>query len=287
MSSCNKKKKLEAFNNIDLQNYQNKINENLNINIIESSSNINDISKNSVTTDNLAITSTENNTIIDDPNEKIVTLTFYFAYIFLITTGTICFIEALRTSDNNVRHVMNLETCISIVAGYFYGVFVKLLQNTKESGKPIPYAKINNMRYTDWFISTPIMLLVLCMVLGMENNKKVKFTTLMIILLLNFAMLTMGYLGEIGLTSKVIGLIGGFVWFFAMYGVIWQTFMRNKRTRQSIIIYLLFIVLWSLYGVAYMSGQVTRVISYNILDLVAKAFVGIFFWMYFTKVVKI
>ena len=27
---------------------------------------------------------------------------------------------------------MNLETCISIVAGYFYGVFVKLLQDTKE-----------------------------------------------------------------------------------------------------------------------------------------------------------
>ena len=36
-----------------------------------------------------------------------------------------------------------------------------------------------------------------------------------------------------------------------------------------------------------MTGQMTRVISYNILDLVAKAFVGIFFWMYFTKVVKI
>ena len=35
-----------------------------------------------------------------------------------------------------------------------------------------------------------------------------------------------------------------------------------------------------------MTGQVTRVISYNILDLVAKAFVGIFFDV-FTKVVKI
>ena len=215
---------------------------------------------------------------------KLVKLTFYFAYIFLITTGTICFIEALRTTDNNVRHVMNLETCISVVAGYFYGVFVQVIKDTEETG--IPYAKINNMRYTDWFISTPLMLLVLCMVLGMENKTKVTIGVLVGVLLLNFAMLTTGYLGEIGIVSKMVGVSLGFVWFFAMYGLIWKTFMKGKKTIQSIVIYSLFIVLWAFYGLAYMSGTMTKVISYNILDLIAKAFVGIFFWMYFTKVVK-
>ena len=41
---------------------------------------------------------------------SLVKNSFYFTYIFLITTGTICFIEALRNSDPRVRHIMNLET---------------------------------------------------------------------------------------------------------------------------------------------------------------------------------
>jgi hypothetical protein len=49
----------------------------------------------------------------------LVKSSFYFTYIFLITTGTICFIEALRNPDPKIRHIMNLETCISVVAGYF------------------------------------------------------------------------------------------------------------------------------------------------------------------------
>ena len=37
-----------------------------------------------------------------------VKFTFYLTYVLLITTGTITFIEALRTNDKVVRHIMNL-----------------------------------------------------------------------------------------------------------------------------------------------------------------------------------
>ena len=47
----------------------------------------------------------------------------------------------------------------------------------------LPYERINDMRYTDWAISTPLMLLVLCMVLGMENKHVVNFWVFMLILL--------------------------------------------------------------------------------------------------------
>jgi|TARA_Y100000389_G_scaffold198118_3_gene234030 bacteriorhodopsin len=275
-------KLVETFENASqLQLYQDKIDNNLNLKFQDISYNIENTVEEGF---NNNIDNTNNET---DINTKLVKLTFYFAYIFLITTGTICFIEALRTSDENVRHVMNLETCISVVAGYFYGVFIKTLNEYESAGKDIPYEKINNMRYTDWFISTPIMLLVLCIVLGMENKVNVKFGLIGLVLLLNFAMLTMGYLGELGIVSKLTGLVTGFIWFFAMYGLIWKTFMSGKKTNQSKLIYGLFIVLWGFYGIAYINGTTTKVISYNILDLIAKAFVGIFFWMYFTKVVKL
>jgi hypothetical protein len=44
---------------------------------------------------------------------------FYITYVFLLTTTAITLIEALRSPIPQIRHIMNLETCISIVASYF------------------------------------------------------------------------------------------------------------------------------------------------------------------------
>lgn len=229
---------------------------------------------------------------------SLVKSSFYFTYIFLITTGTICFIEALRNPVPQIRHIMNLETCISVVAGYFYGLFVAKInkaekdaqknpEQNKNEESELPLEKINDMRYTDWAISTPLMLLVLCMVLGYENKITVTFLPFVGILIFNFLMLGSGYLGELGkLTTNMANAIG-FVFFFLMYGTIWKIYMTgSKVTYQSKIIYFLFVVLWAMYGIFYQSDKLTKVFGYNILDLLAKAFVGIFFWFYLTKSIK-
>ncbi len=225
---------------------------------------------------------------------SLVKNSFYFTYIFLITTGTICFVEALRNPIPKIRHIMNLETCISVIAGYFYAIFVeKIENNNKENNKKEDdkneerkLKEINDTRYTDWSISTPLMLLVLCLVLGMENKKIVKFWTFMLILLFNYLMLGSGYIGELGKISKTLANIIGFIFFTLMYGIIWKNYMIGKKTLQSIIIFSLFVGLWALYGVFYQQNTLTKIFGYNILDLLSKAFVGIFFWLYLTKSVK-
>jgi bacteriorhodopsin len=228
---------------------------------------------------------------------SLVKSSFYFTYIFLITTGTICFIEALRNPVPQIRHIMNLETCISVVAGYFYGLFVEKINkaekesqeknNDSEENKELPLEKINDMRYTDWVISTPLMLLVLCMVLGYENKITVTFLPFIGILLFNFLMLGAGYLGELGKLTLTLANSIGFVFFFIMYGIIWKIYMTgSKITSQSKVIFWLFVGLWAMYGVFYQSPQMTKIFGYNILDLLAKAFVGIFFWFYLTKSIK-
>ena len=231
---------------------------------------------------------------------SLIKSSFYFTYIFLITTGTICFIEALRNPVPQIRHIMNLETCISVVAGYFYGLFVakinkaeKDAQETPEQNQnqnkelELPLEKINDMRYTDWAISTPLMLLVLCMVLGYENKKVVTFLPFMLILIFNFLMLGAGYIGEIGKLTRTMANSIGFLFFFLMYGTVWKVYMTGaKRTAQSVIIFGLFAFLWSLYGVLYQTDKMTKVFGYNILDLLSKAFVGIFFWFYLTKSIR-
>ena len=97
---------------------------------------------------------------------ELIHSSFYVTYAFLMTTATITFIEAIRTKDNKVRNILNLETCISVVAAFFYGKFVSMFENVDE----VNYEKINHTRYLDWSITTPIMLLVLVLALLYNTN---------------------------------------------------------------------------------------------------------------------
>lgn len=230
---------------------------------------------------------------------SLVINSFYITYIFLITTSVITFIEALRSPIPQVRHILNLETCISVIASYFYGLFIEQInkEKTEDSTKEniakdenvdsideIPLEKINNMRYSDWIITTPFMLLALSMLLGYENKIPVRFKSFILVLISNLFMLGFGYSGEIGLLNRNLASFMGFIFLLLTFGIIWKLFMTcAKATYQSKLIFWLYLGLWSLYGVFYHANEATKIIGYNILDLTAKAFVGIFFWLYLTK----
>ena len=62
-------------------------------------------------------------------SEETIINTFYITYVFFLTTATITFIEAMRTKDQKIRNILNLETCISIVAAFFYSKFVMSVEN--------------------------------------------------------------------------------------------------------------------------------------------------------------
>ena len=200
--------------------------------------------------------------------EDLIKNTFYITYVFLITTGTITFIESLRTKEEKVRNILNLETCISVIAAFFYGKFVQELDTT------IDYKKINETRYVDWAITTPIMLLVLVLAF-LFNNKEgaFSFSKYLVILVLNYAMLGFGYVGELA--------------FAGMYYYIYQNYIKGRSNNDNLLLYSLFVFLWALYGVFYFFDSVTRNVGYNVLDLFSKCFVGIFFWAYYTKVFKL
>jgi len=86
-----------------------------------------------------------------------VKISFYITYIFLLTTGTITFIEAITTKSSTVRNVMNLETAISVIAGYFYSTFVEEIKDSQKNNKIIDWTKLTTTRYIDWSMTTPLM----------------------------------------------------------------------------------------------------------------------------------
>lgn len=213
----------------------------------------------------------------------IVKMTFYITYVLLLTTGTITLIEALRTTQPLVRHVMNLETCISIIAGYFYSQFIDKVNNATG---PIDYKAINEMRYSDWFITTPLMLLVIMLSLSYQSGKhSIHFGSYLAAVVLNFGMLFSGYLGEKGTISKQTGLLVGFLFFFGLFGLIFLQYVSGSNQTFNYVLFGIYFFIWSIYGVAYMVEEQKKNIIYNVLDVSAKCFVGLGLWAYFTKII--
>jgi bacteriorhodopsin len=213
-----------------------------------------------------------------------VKFTFYLTYVLLLTTGVITFIEALATTNPMIRHVMNLETCISLIAGYFYSQFVNKVDIGKGS---IDYKDINDTRYNDWFITTPLMILALMLALSYNNKQSVHFGTYVSAILLNFGMLYTGYLGDKKTISKTAGCILGFVFFAALFALIYFTFVKGSSKAFNFILFGIYFVIWALYGFVYLLDEENKNILYNILDLTAKCLVGLGLWTYFTKILVI
>lgn len=209
-------------------------------------------------------------------------ISFYFTYVLLLTTGSITLIEALSTPSPAIRHIMNLETCISVIAGYFYSQFTAMLTTGK-----IDYVAINGMRYTDWFITTPLMLLVIMISLSYNNTKhaSVSIKTYIAAILLNFGMLYSGYLGDTNTITKKTGCIIGFVFFALLFALIYFQFVKGSSQSFNFLLFGIYFIVWSIYGIVYVMDDETKNTVYNILDLIAKCFVGIGLWLYFTKIV--
>jgi bacteriorhodopsin len=206
-------------------------------------------------------------------------------YILLLTTATITFIEAIRTNVPGVRHVLNLETCISIIAGYFYSVFLALIEGYTKENKPINWAEISKTRYVDWSITTPLMLLTLCIVLGMHTKQVVHLATIIIVCLLNYVMLFAGYLGEIGSMDRSLACIIGYFAFFGMFGIIYVKFVKPKYVWENYMLFGFYLLVWSLYGIFYLLDECVKNIAMNILDCIAKCLIGLGLWAYYTKVI--
>jgi bacteriorhodopsin len=205
---------------------------------------------------------------------------FTITYITLLTTTTITFIESIRTSNPTIRHIFNLETCISIVAAYFYSTFIEKIKNN-----PTDLSKITNFRYLDWAITTPMMLLVLCVTLGYAIRIKVRLPILLSILLLNYIMLGLGYLGETNTLDKTVAMGTSFLSFFTMYALIFYMYVKPKFNFSNYIIYFMYLVVWSFYGVAYVLDEETKNRMFNTLDLISKGLIGIGLWIYLTRIV--
>lgn len=220
-----------------------------------------------------------------NPVQYYVKFSFSITYIFLLTTATITFIEAMRTNVPTVRHVLNLETAISLIAGYFYSVFLDKIATYEKEDRQINWADITATRYIDWSMTTPLMLLALSLVLSQNIGKSITMQVFLTIIALNYAMLYLGYLGENGFMDRFKAMAFGFVAFFGMFFVIYREFVFPKYNYSNYIILSIFTAIWTFYGIVYMLSENYKNIGMNILDCLAKCCFGLGLWAYYSKII--
>lgn len=202
---------------------------------------------------------------------------FFASYLVLFGYTIITLIEAIRTPTVVVRHLMNIETAVSLVAGLVYGYLYEEIKSPSPN-----LQKIMKIRYIDWSITTPLILLSILLFYNGDNA--VDYRTFLAIAGLNAGMLVSGYLGESGQVSKLLGGGLGFGFFGAMLALFYSCCIPSKANH---IVFYIFAVIWSLYGVAYyIEDEETKNICYNALDITAKALFGVVLWSYFGKVLK-
>ena len=196
-----------------------------------------------------------------------------------------------------LKKLLGIEIFVQIIEGTFYVWFAQNIHTVKN---------VTPSRYFDWVITTPTMLYTLCVYLDFINVKsnvkhkkddevdieqpKVADETpkqytlidsfrnnivyLIPIFLLNWAMLAFGYLGEIQVINTTTAVALGFIPFVSYFMIIYNEYAKYTQTGQ--IIFWSFSGIWALYGLAALMSYYWKNIMYNVLDLFAKNFFGLF-----------
>lgn len=185
-----------------------------------------------------------------------------------------------------IRQLLGLELAVQAVEGAFYVWLYLNIDRVKN---------ITPKRYADWALTTPTMLVTLTAYIIYLNSDKgngndsLSFGQILrenaapiaLILGLNWLMLLFGYLGEVGVIPILTGVALGFVPFIAYFYIIYERFVANDANNgnndtTSLKIYAYFLVFWSLYGIVAVLPYTLKNTIYNVLDLFAKNFFGLF-----------
>lgn len=195
--------------------------------------------------------------------------------INLIMFIAITMLTLIRSFDD-VSYIKNLQLQLSSFVTFVAAMHYFLMIISKEN--------VVSYRYFDWFFTTPILLIDLCLILGIYNKY-----FLLEIVIYNSLMLLFGYLGEIKVLSILSSTILGFIPFIILFYKIYSK-LNNKEIDQDQNnddhkndnknkLLLAFVIMWSLYGLNHLVPNLyIKNFTYNILDFITKGAFGLFIY---------
>jgi hypothetical protein len=200
----------------------------------------------------------------------------------------------ISPNDLILKDVLVLESIVQVIELIFYSWYGGITANVMTD--------VAVYRYYDWIFTTPMMLFSTIIfyeyqnrntqrdeqnlspsgkddpekrVLTVEGFLREYWMDVLIIGVANFGMLLFGYLQEIGVISLLWSTLFGFIGFGVSFYWMWSRF-AVKTPKKNGLLYGVMFVLWGMYGIAALFTPAWKNISYNLLDMVAKNFYGVF-----------
>jgi bacteriorhodopsin len=182
----------------------------------------------------------------------------------------------VNSKDELLKDLLKVELVVQVVEFAFYVWLIYYFSKVSRNITPV--------RYLDWAITTPLMLITLSAFLkhdGTNTNRLSDFLSentgsIVRIVLLNAAMLLCGLIGELGYLSHYVSTALGFIPFALNFKYIKDTFLASSEDPFKIGLFYWFTFFWALYGLFAIMSYTVKNTGYNILDIFAKNFFGVF-----------
>jgi len=182
----------------------------------------------------------------------------------------------ISSKDELLKDLLKVELFVQVIEFIFYiWLFVYLHKVSRN---------ITPFRYLDWAITTPLMLITLSAFLKHDGTTSSRLSSFLLdnkdsiikIVLLNATMLIFGFIGEIGYLNPYVSTALGFIPFSLNFKYIQDTFLASSEDTFKNAVFYWFVFFWSLYGVFAVTSYTIKNTGYNILDIFAKNFFGLF-----------
>ena len=224
--------------------------------------------------------------------DTLVSKTIYASLVVQIITTVFSLggiFTKLKEKDVVLQEILVLEAVVQLIESCFYVWVIFAIHNLN---------KVTPRRYIDWTFSTPIMLTSTIVFMKYQEYKekninksfrlldffKENKSNIVKIFVFNGLMLLCGFLGEAGIIDKRIGIPLGFIFFYLSFNLIYKEYAKKSKLGKKLFTFL--VIVWGLYGIAAMTDLKTKNISYNMLDIVAKNFYGLFIYYIILQISK-
>ena len=182
----------------------------------------------------------------------------------------------IEQKDELLKDLLKVEVLVQIIEFLFYIWLVFYFSKVSRNITPF--------RYIDWAITTPLMLITLAAFLNHNGSTSARLSdflsnhkgSVLTIVLLNAAMLLFGLIGELGYLNPYLSTALGFIPFILNFKYIKETFLPSDKDKYKNALFYWFVFFWALYGVFAVMDYTIKNTGYNILDIFAKNFFGIF-----------
>ena len=188
----------------------------------------------------------------------------------------------LTPEDQSLNQVLWLEMIVQVIEFLFYLGFLKILN----------VVTLTQSRYFDWFLSTPVMLFTTALYFTYEQKRRTNATEeqltvegfakkewrpLVAMAVLNAAMLLVGFAAEHGFLPRWLAFVVGTACLCGAFWILYTEFAEGTPYTEGLFWFMF--AVWSSYGLAFLAPAVPKNVAYNVLDIIAKNFFGVFLFV--------